>query len=97
MRCNPWRGRVTFLDRSQQSVTHCRAVCLAKDARARALRGQGGNMAAISAPSREAWLWTSSVDRADGRFVFCLFDFSQRDRDRERERERVPVCATYLM
>lgn len=21
--------------------------------------------------------WTSSVDRADGYFVFCLFDFSQ--------------------
>lgn len=34
-------------------------------------------MAAISVPSREACLGTFSVNRADGRFVFCLFVFSE--------------------
>lgn len=38
-------------------------------------------MAAISEPSREAFLWTFSVNRADGHFLFCLFDFPQTVRE----------------
>lgn len=44
-------------------------------------------MAAISVPSREACLWTFSVYRADGHFVFCLFDFSQSVRECYIEKE----------
>lgn len=36
------------------------------------------NMTVISVPSREACLWTFSVNRADGYFVFCLFDFKEK-------------------
>lgn len=99
----PPRRGAPPLDSSQESITHGASVLLLKEAQRRGTRvveWQRG--CRLGSPAGGLTFWTFSVNRADGHFAFCLFDFSSVgecyvQKKKKREKLRAPVCAMCLM
>lgn len=75
-----------------RSQSHTARLFVVEGCTGRGCAWSRSNMAAVSEPSREAQLWTSPVNRADGHFgVFSVWCFKEKMWERVLERKYLAV------